>query len=86
MSSCSYPSSLWTENTVAKTVIPHMRLTTLLKIGVIEPNFTAPCDRFIKVAKVKNVPRPAPNMDRSRNVHEFELGCEVVDCWTELVL
>lgn len=60
ISSGEDPCLFCTENTVENTRIPHMRLTILLKKGVMEPSFTAPCERFMKVAKVKKVPRPAP--------------------------
>ena len=60
ISSCVLPCLFWTENTVEKTRIPHIRLTTLFISGVMEPSFTAPCERFMKVAKVRKVPRPAP--------------------------
>lgn len=36
-------------------------LTILLKNGVNIPNRTAPCDRFMNVAYVRNNPTPAPN-------------------------
>jgi hypothetical protein len=54
------PSSLWTENTVEKMSIPHIRLTTLFMMGVALPSFTAPWLRFINVAYVRKVPSPAP--------------------------
>ena len=43
-----------------KTRIPHIKLTMLLKNGVMAPSFTAPCVFFMNVANVRNVPKPAP--------------------------
>lgn len=61
MISCSLaPCSFWTEKTVENTRIPHIKLTILLKNGVMQPSFTAPWVRRMKVAKVRKVPRPAP--------------------------
>lgn len=54
------PSSLWTENTVEKMSMPHIRLTTLFMTGVALPSFTAPWFRFMNVAYVRKVPSPAP--------------------------
>ena len=42
--------------------IPHMRLTILLRNGVILPSLTAPCSRRMNVAYVRKVPNPAPTI------------------------
>ena len=55
-----WPSSLWTENTVEKINMPHIRLTMLFMIGVALPSFTAPWFLFMNVAYVRKVPSPAP--------------------------
>ncbi len=60
ISSTESPAALCTEKTVEKTRIPLIRLTTLLKNGVMEPSLTAPWERFMNVANVRKVPRPAP--------------------------
>lgn len=54
------PSCLWTENTVEKMSIPHIKLTMLFMIGVAVPSLTAPCVFFMNVAYVRKVPSPAP--------------------------
>ena len=62
ISSLLNPSAVWTANTVEKIRIPHMRLTILLRNGVILPSLTAPCSRRMNVAYVRKVPNPAPTI------------------------
>lgn len=62
------PIPLWTENTVQNIMMPQIRLTMLLKSGVIVPSLTAPWVRFINVAYVRNIPSPA----------SVTLSCQVI--------
>ena len=74
--SMGLPFKYSNEKTLQKIVIPqiklhkvlhqaivftiNMYLTKLLIMGVVVPNLTAPCSRFMYVAYVKNKAPPAP--------------------------